>query len=147
MTRAQEIRGDIEVKCGSPRRARDILVAAAAECTDPEVATGCSLMLSGRAFGCVTPAAGLEVAHELDRLRPALERPGPRIMGMLASGVAKVLAGDGGMDQIRAAIGLEPSDELDRDRRRQVWMVMADAVPPRDRHRPGDAAAGDAGTA
>ncbi|WUJ72134.1 LuxR C-terminal-related transcriptional regulator [Kribbella soli] len=123
--RAQEIRGDIEVKCGSPRRARDILVAAAAECTDPEVATGLLADAVAACFRLCDAAAGLEVAHELDRLRPALERPGPRIMGMLASGVAKVLAGDGGMDQIRAAISLEPSDELDRDRRRQVWMVLA----------------------
>ncbi|TDW66455.1 helix-turn-helix transcriptional regulator [Kribbella pratensis] len=123
--RAQEIRGDVEVKCGSPRRARDILVAAAAECTDPEVATGMLADAVAACFRLCDAAAGLEVAHELDRLRPALERPGPRIMGMLASGVAKVLAGDGGMDQIRAAIGLEPSDELDRDRRRQVWMVLA----------------------
>ncbi|MFD3403707.1 helix-turn-helix transcriptional regulator [Kribbella sp. NPDC058693] len=123
--RAQEIRGDIEVKCGSPRRALDILVAAAAECTDPEVATGLLADAVGACFRLCDAAAGLGVAHELDRLRPALERPGPRIMGMLASGVAKVLAGDGGMDQIRAAIGLEPSDELDRDRRRQVWMVLA----------------------
>jgi DNA-binding CsgD family transcriptional regulator len=123
--RAQEIRGDIEVKCGSPRRALDILVAAAAECTDPEVATGLLADAVAACFRLCDAAAGLEVAHELDRLRPALERPGPKIMGMLASGVAKVLAGDGGMDQIRAAIGLEPSDELDRDRRRQVWMVLA----------------------
>ncbi|WP_329002641.1 LuxR C-terminal-related transcriptional regulator [Kribbella sp. NBC_00709] len=123
--RAQEIRGDIEVKCGSPRRARDILVAAAAECTDPEVATGLLADAVAACFRLCDAPAGLEIAHEIDRLRPAVDRPGPRIMSMLASGVAKVLAGSGGMDQIRAAIRLEPSDELDRDRRRQVWMVLA----------------------
>jgi DNA-binding CsgD family transcriptional regulator len=123
--RAQEIRGDIEVKCGSPRRARDILVAAAAESRDPAIATGLLADAVGACFRLCDAAAGLAVAYDLDSLLPAVERPGPRIIGMLASGVAKVLAGSGGTDQIRAAIALAPSDELDRDRRRQVWMVMA----------------------
>jgi DNA-binding CsgD family transcriptional regulator len=124
-TRAQAIRGDIEVKCGSPRRARDILVAAAAECDDPAVASVLLADAVGACFRLCDAAAGLEVAHDLDRLLPAVDRPGPRIIGMLASGVAKVLAGCRGMDQIREAIALAPSDELDRDRRRQLWMVLA----------------------
>ncbi|NIK57135.1 helix-turn-helix transcriptional regulator [Kribbella shirazensis] len=123
--RAQAVRGDIEVKCGSPRRARDILVAAAAESTDPAIATGLLADAVGACFRLCDATAGLEVAYQLDSLLPAVDRPGPRIIGMLASGVAKVLAGSGGTDQIRAAIALAPSDELDRDRRRQVWMVLA----------------------
>ncbi|TDO68688.1 regulatory LuxR family protein [Kribbella sp. VKM Ac-2571] len=123
--RAQEIRGDIEVKCGSPRRARDILVAAAAESTDPAIATGLLADAVAACFRLCDAAGALEVAYDLDSLLPAVDRPGPRIIGMLASGVAKVLAGNGGTDQIRAAIALAPSDELDRDRRRQVWMVLA----------------------
>ncbi|WP_350281511.1 AAA family ATPase [Kribbella sp. HUAS MG21] len=123
--RAQEVRGDIEAKCGSPRRARDILVAAAAESTDPAIATGLLADAVGACFRLCDASAGLEVAHQLDSLLPDIDRPGPRIIGMLASGVAKVLAGSGGTDQIRAAIALAPSDELDRDRRRQVWMVLA----------------------
>ena len=123
--RAQEVRGDIEVKCGSPRRARDILVAAAAESTDPAVATVLLADAVGACFRLCDATAGLEVAYRLDSLLPAVDRPGPRIIGLLASGVAKVLAGNGGTDQIRAAIALAPSDELDRDRRRQVWMVLA----------------------
>ncbi|MEV6272492.1 AAA family ATPase [Kribbella sp. NPDC051936] len=123
--RAQEVRGDIEVKCGSPRRARDILVAAAAESTDPAVAIVLLADAVGACFRLCDATAGLEVAYRLDSLLPAVDRPGPRIIGLLASGVAKVLAGSGGTDQIRAAIALAPSDELDRDRRRQVWMVLA----------------------
>ncbi|HEY4569179.1 MAG TPA: LuxR C-terminal-related transcriptional regulator, partial [Kribbella sp.] len=122
---AQGIRGDIEVKCGSPRRAHDILVAAAAECDDAAVATGLLADAVAACFRLCDAAAGLDLAHELDRLLPAVDRPGPRFIGMLASGVAKILAGRGGTDQIRAAIALAPSDELDRDRRRQVWMVLA----------------------
>lgn len=50
---AQEIRGDIEVKCGSPRRARDILVAAAADCDDRRSLPRCLRTRSARASGCV----------------------------------------------------------------------------------------------
>lgn len=122
---ALEIRGDIEVKCGSPRRARDLLVAAAADCADPAVATGLLADAVGACYRLCDTAAGLALAHDIDGLLPAVVRPGPRIIGMLASGVAKILAGDGGTSQIRAAVALAPSDELDRDRRRQVWMVLA----------------------
>jgi len=122
---AQEIRGDIAVKCGSPSRARDILVAAAAECEDPAVATGLLADAVAACFRLCDTAAGLDMAREIDRLLPSVGRSGPRIIGTLASGVAKVLAGQGGTSEIRAAIAMEPSDELDRDRRRQVWMVLA----------------------
>ena len=122
---AEELRADIEVKCGSPARARDILLAAAAECADPDVATVLLADAVGACFRLCDTAAALEVAHTIDRLQPAVERQGPRIIGMLASGVAKVLGGQRGTDQIRTAVALAPSDELDRNRRRQVWMVIA----------------------
>ncbi|MEU8227735.1 AAA family ATPase [Kribbella sp. NPDC048915] len=147
--RAQEIRGDIEVKCGSPRRAREILIAAATDATTPAVgvattpaggdaitpavgdagdaavATRLLADAVGACFRLCDASAGLEVAYRIDGLLPSIDRTGPRIIGMLASGVAKVLAGAGGTDQIRAAIALAPTHELDRDRRRQVWMVLA----------------------
>ncbi len=123
--RAQEIRGDIEVKCGSPRRARDILVAAAAECEDPAVAIGLLADAVAACYRLCDTAAGLDVARDIDRLLPAVDRLGPRIIGMLASGVAKILAANDGTSQIREAVALAPSEELDRDRRRQVWMVLA----------------------
>ncbi|MGW6280597.1 helix-turn-helix transcriptional regulator [Kribbella sp. NPDC055071] len=121
----QEIRADIAVKCGSPARARDILLAAAAECEDPAVATVLLVDAVGACFRLCDATGGLDVAHDIDRLLPTVERAGPRIIGMLASGVAKILAGQGGTSQIRAAVALAPSNELDRDRRRQVWMVIA----------------------
>ncbi|HZX06718.1 helix-turn-helix transcriptional regulator [Kribbella sp.] len=123
--RALELRGDIEMKCGSPRRARDILIAAAAESTEPAVATGLLADAVGACFRLCDTAAGLEAAQQLDRLIPTVDRLGPRIVGILASGVAKVLAGSGGgTDQLRAAIAMAPS-RLVRDRRLQLWMVLA----------------------
>lgn len=123
--RAQEVRGDIAVKCGSPARARDILVAAAAESNDEVTATVLLADAVSACFRICDTASALAAAEEIDRLLPAVERQGPRIIGMLASGVAKILAGQGGTDQIRQAVDLAPSDELDRDRRRQVWMAIA----------------------
>jgi DNA-binding CsgD family transcriptional regulator len=123
--RALEIRADIEVKCGSPARARDILLTAAAECEDEEIATGLLVDAVGACFRLCDTASAVQAAERIDRLLPAVQRQGPRIIGMMASGVAKILAGQGGTDQIREAVALAPSEELDRDRRRQVWMVIA----------------------
>jgi len=123
--RAQEIRGDIAVKCSSPARARDILLAAAAECEDEDIATGLLSDVVNACFRLCDTASALQAAEGIDRLLPAVERPGPRIIGLMASGVAKILAGQGGTDQIRQAVALASSEELDRDRRRQVWMAIA----------------------
>lgn len=123
--RAQEIRGDLAAKCGSPVRARDILLAAAAECDDEAVATGLLADAVNACFRLCDTASALQAAEDIDRLLPAVERPGPRIIGLMASGVAKILAGHGGTDQIREAVALAPSEELDRDHRRQVWMAIA----------------------
>ncbi|WP_344236879.1 helix-turn-helix transcriptional regulator [Kribbella hippodromi] len=108
---AQEIRGDIEVKCGSPRRARDLLVAAAADCDDPDVATGLLADAVGACFRMCDTAAGLEAAYELDRLLPDVQRPGLRVVGLLAGGVAKILAGHGGPTQLHEAIALATPDQ------------------------------------
>ena len=123
--RAQEIRADIAVKCGSPAQARDILIAAASECEDAAIATGLLADVVNACYRLCDTASALKAAEGIDRLLPAVDRPGPRIIGMMASGVAKILAGQGGTDQIRQAVALAPSDELDRDRRRQVWMAIA----------------------
>ncbi|GAA2837696.1 helix-turn-helix transcriptional regulator [Kribbella solani] len=121
---AQEIRGDIEVKCGSPRRARDILVAAAADCDDPEVATALLADAVGACFRMCDAVAGLEAAYELDRLLPAVHRPGLRVVGMLASGVAKILAGHGGPNQLHEAISAASSERVERDSRWELWVRL-----------------------
>ncbi|WP_433161339.1 helix-turn-helix transcriptional regulator [Kribbella sp. CA-247076] len=123
--RAQEIRAELTVKCGSPAQARDILLAAAAECEDDAIATGLLADAVNACFRLCDTASALRAAEGIDQRLPSVERPGPRIIGMMASGVAKILAGQGGTDQIREAVALAPSDELDRDRRRQVWMAIA----------------------
>jgi DNA-binding CsgD family transcriptional regulator len=119
-----ELRGDIAVKCGSPARARDILVAAAAETSDPDTAVGLLADVVNACFRLGDATVALRAAEDIDKLLAGVERPGSRILGLLSSGMAKVLAGRGGTEQIRAAVALMPSAELARDRRRQVWMVL-----------------------
>lgn len=122
---ADEVRGDIAAKCGSPVRARDILTAAADEVGDPAIAIGLLGDVINACFLLGDAAGGLRAADEIDGLLRRVEDPSARIIGLLASGVAKVLAGRNGTDQIREAVALAPSVELKRDRRRQIWMVLA----------------------
>jgi len=124
-TQAHELRGDIAMKCGSPARARDILIAAAAETTDPDTAIGLLADAVNACFWLGDVAGALGAAQDIDKLLVRVERSGPRTFGLLASGVAKVLSGHGGTDQIRAAVALASTAEFDGDRRRRVWMVFA----------------------
>ncbi|GAA1629099.1 LuxR family transcriptional regulator [Kribbella alba] len=121
---ANELRGDIAVKCGSPAQAREILVAAVAETADADTAIGLLADVVNACFRLGDAAGALRAAEDIDKLLARLERPGTRILGLLSSGVAKILAGRGGTEQIREAVALAPSAGLDRDRRRQVWMVL-----------------------
>lgn len=122
---ANEVRADIAVKCGSPARARDILLAAAAETPDAELAIGLLSDVVNACFRLGDAAGALQAAEDIDRLLSATERPGVKILGLLASGIAKILAGQPGTEQLREAVALEPSAELERDRRRQIWMTLA----------------------
>ncbi len=122
---ANELRADIAVKCGSPARARDILLAAAAETPDPELAIGLLSDVVNACFRLGDAAVALQAAKDIDRLLSATDRPGVKILGLLASGIAKILAGHPGTEQLREAVALEPSAELERDRRRQIWMTLA----------------------
>jgi DNA-binding CsgD family transcriptional regulator len=122
---ANEVRADIAVKCGSPARARDILLAAAAETPDAELAIGLLSDVVNACFRLGDAAVALQAAEDIDRLLSATDRPGVRILGLLASGIAKILAGHPGTEQLREAVALEPSAELERDRRRQIWMTLA----------------------
>jgi DNA-binding CsgD family transcriptional regulator len=122
---ASELRADIAVKCGSPAQARDILLAAAAETTDPETAVALLSDVVNACFRLGDAASALRAADDIDRLLVATDRPAVRILGLVASGIAKILSGRPGTEQLREAIALEPSAELDRDRRRQIWMTLA----------------------
>jgi DNA-binding CsgD family transcriptional regulator len=125
--RAQELRGDIAVRCGSPGQARDILLAAAASADDLPTRIRLLSDVVNACFHVGDTSTALRVAEDLDAILPDVEPPESRLLGLLASGVARVLAGRGGSEQIRTAVALSGgrTGRLTLDRRHQVWVVLA----------------------
>jgi DNA-binding CsgD family transcriptional regulator/tetratricopeptide (TPR) repeat protein len=121
--RAQEMRGDIAVRCGSPGQARDILLAAAEAADDLPTRIRLLGDIVNACFYLGDTATALRVAEDLDAILPSINQPESRLLGLLASGVARVLAGSGGSDQIRTAVTL--SGMVTLDRRHQAWVVLA----------------------
>lgn len=127
-TRAQELRGDVAVKCGSPERARDILVCAAADAaaTRPEHAV-CLLVDAVLAcFRLGDARSALQSGRRIEELLAGITDRGVRTLGSMALGMALVLAGRGGTDLIRDAVGALAADpaEPGDDRRRVVLSVL-----------------------
>ncbi|GAA1548373.1 helix-turn-helix transcriptional regulator [Kribbella lupini] len=120
---AQELRGDIAVRCGSPGQARDILLAAADAADDLPTRIRLLGDIVNACFYLGDTNTALRVAEELDAILPSIDQPESRLLGLLASGVARVFAGSGGSEQIRTAVTLSSTVKLDR--RHQVWVVLA----------------------
>ena len=121
--RADAVRADIAFRCGSPARARELFVAAAAD-ADPDTAVS---LLAEAVYACFALAdapSAAGVAASIERLLPDTTDPAVRILGWLARGVADVLAGAGGADQLRHAVRqLVAGPEHHADPRLLVWMV------------------------
>jgi DNA-binding CsgD family transcriptional regulator len=126
-TRAHELRGDIAVKCGSPVEAVRILVAAAAEtaAADPDAAVSLLADAINASLWIGDAGSALRAGRDIEQLLRRTSTPATQILGTLALGMALVLAGKGGTEQIRHAVGLLASqDVLHSDTRRLVWMVL-----------------------
>ncbi len=127
-TRAHGLRGDIAVKCGSPVEAVDILAAAAAEAAavDPDAAVGMLADAINASFWIGDARSALRAGRDIQQLLTRTDTPSTQILGTLAHGMARVVAGEGGgMEQIRRAVGvLASNDVLGGDTRRLVWMVL-----------------------
>jgi DNA-binding CsgD family transcriptional regulator len=125
MIRAEELRADIAGKCGSPASARDLLLAAAARSVDPQVSIGLLSDVVNACFHLGDARTALRAAQDIEDLLTRVDEPGTRTIGLLSGGIARVMAGRGGAEQIREAAGLAPTAELDGDRRWQLWSVLA----------------------
>lgn len=121
--RAQELRGDIAVRCGSPGQARDILLAAADAADDLPTRIRLLADTVNACFYLGDTSTALRVAEKIDEILPSINQPEGRLLGLLASGVARVFAGSGGSEQIRTAVTLSGTVKLDL--RHQVWVVLA----------------------
>lgn len=101
------LRGAIAARVGRPREAREMLLAAADLSTDP--AEQCVLIADAvhASFYLAGAPAASSLAKRLVDLAPAVTDPKSRALGLIAMGMARILAGEaGGPENLRAAVPL-----------------------------------------
>jgi len=125
-TGALELRAAIAVRSGSVREAAALLERAAAETGSADArAVLLAEALHAILFLADGAAAG-RLVDELTRAVAAATSTRARAIGTVAAGMAKVLAGRGGIDDLRAAVPLlAGSEELRADARGVSWLMYA----------------------
>ena len=121
-----ELRASIAARTGSLREALDFLLVAAdrAASADDETIALADAVHATYYLGDARTASAL--ADRLAALRPAVTEPRARALGLMATGMARTLAGRGGADDIRAAVPLLETDpDLGHDPRRLSWLLLA----------------------
>ncbi|MFC5175208.1 helix-turn-helix transcriptional regulator [Nocardioides taihuensis] len=120
------LRGGIAARTGQLRDAREMLVAAADLSTDPaEECTYLSDAVHASFYLAGVPAA-LQIARRLETLAPRVTDPKARALGLIATGMARVVSGEaGGAEDLRAAVPLIRSTEaLHRDPHRLSCVML-----------------------
>jgi DNA-binding CsgD family transcriptional regulator len=121
-----ELRASIAARTGSLREAIDLLAAAAEAAATPDDATVALADAVHATYYLGDARTASVLAGRLDALRPRVSQPRARVLGLMATGMARTLAGEGGADDIRAAVPLLESDpELSHDPRRLSWLLLA----------------------
>jgi DNA-binding CsgD family transcriptional regulator len=124
--RALELRGAIAARTGSLTESRDILRAAIRAAPNPDYRV---MLLSDAVNVCFYLAdvtAAVELAGEIEDQLGEVRLPSSRGIGQLTVGMARILANQGGADQIRAAVEvLAAAGPLPDDQRRLPWLIMA----------------------
>lgn len=125
-TSALELRASIAVRSGSAREAAELLERAASETGDADAR---AVLLAEALHATLFLADGAAAGRLVESLTSAVEAAtsGPaRAIGTVAAGMAKVLAGRGGIDELRAAVPLlAGSPELQADARGVSWLMYA----------------------
>jgi len=125
-TREIELRASVAARSGSLREALDILLRAAERTTSPDVATVALADAVHATYYLGDARTAWALAERIATLRPRVRSPRAHALGLMASGMAKTLAGRGGADEIRAAVPLLESDpDLGHDPRRLSWLMLA----------------------
>jgi DNA-binding CsgD family transcriptional regulator len=123
--RALELRGAIALRTGSLSESRDILRAAAAAAADADSRVVLLADAVGVCFYLADAVTGLDLAREIETDLDRVTSPRSRGLGQIAAGVARILANDGGADQIRTAVELlTESGQLRDDQRRLPWLML-----------------------
>lgn len=101
------LRGAIAARTGRLKDAREMLLAAAELSTDP--AEECVLLADAvhSSFYLAGAPAASRMASRLVELAPAVTDPKARALGLVAMGMARIMAGEqGGAEELRAAVPL-----------------------------------------
>ena len=123
---ALELRAAVAARTGQLREARDMLMAAADHEISPDRAVVLLADAVHAAFYLGDTATSLVLADRLGELIGRTAGLRARALGLMATGIALVVAGRGGAEEIRAAVPhLESSDELRTDPRRLPWLMLA----------------------
>lgn len=121
------LRGSIAMQVGSLTDARRMLFEAGEllRSCDPDAAVHAYADLIHACFHLADTSAGLEAARRIDGILWDVRSDRVRLRGRLTIGIARVVAGEPGIDQIRAAVSelTEVPDEID-DPLRPDWTVL-----------------------
>ncbi|MGH3445194.1 MAG: LuxR C-terminal-related transcriptional regulator, partial [Nocardioidaceae bacterium] len=121
-----ELRAAITVRSGSVRDAMELLVAAADEAEGADEAAVLVADAVHAAFYLADARVAAALADRQTRLVASVSSPSARALSLMSTGIAKILAGHGGVDDIRAAVPLlESTPELREDPRRLPWLLLA----------------------
>ncbi len=125
-TSALELRASIAVRSGSVREAAALLERAAALTTDPDVR---AVLLAEALHATLFLADGAAAGRLVDELTSAVAATTStrsRAICTVAAGMAKVMAGRGGIEELRAAVPLLAGiPDLQGDARGVSWLMYA----------------------
>lgn len=125
-TRALELRASVAVRSGSVREAAALLERAAAATVDGDAR---AVLLAEALHATLFLADGAAAGRLVDELTSAVAvatSTRSRAIGTVAAGMAKVLSGRGGIEELRAAVPLlAGSAELQEDTRGVSWLMYA----------------------
>ncbi|WP_341997563.1 AAA family ATPase [Microbacterium sp. LWH7-1.2] len=124
--REVELRASVAARSGSLQEALDILLRAAEQTTSADAATVALADAVHATYYLGDARTALALADRIADILPEVRTTRAHALGLMASGMAKTLAGHGGADEIRAAVPLLETDpDLRGDPRRLSWLMLA----------------------
>ena len=123
---ALELRATVAARTGSLRDAMEMLRDAAARETEPDRAVPLLADAAQAAFYLGDTASSSALVKVLESWIPLTTTARTLSLGLMASGISRVVIGRGGAEQIREAVPLlESSADLRSDPRRLHWLMLA----------------------
>jgi DNA-binding CsgD family transcriptional regulator len=123
---ALQLRAAVAARSGALGEARTMVLAAADRTEDPDlqVVLLADAIHAGFYLGDTTTSVAL--ADRILALVPTTSADRARALGLTAAGIARILAGRGGTEEVRAALPyLESDPELRTDPDRWPWLLLA----------------------